>query len=82
MPLPMLRSCLHGIFAILLLALVISQERPQDPWYPSKNGAQDTLGALNELNLDKTKSAADLVKLGKTYALGAVQAVINFVAIR
>ena len=82
MPLPMLRSCLHGIFAILLLALVISQERPQDPWYPSKYGAQDTLGALNELNLDKTKSAAELVKLGKTYALGAVQAVINPVAIR
>ena len=82
MPLPMLRSCLHGISAILLLALVSSQERPQDPWYPSKNGAQDTLGALNELNLDKTKSAAELVKLGKTYALGAVQAVINPVAIR
>ena len=82
MPLPMLRSCLHGIFAILLLALVISQGRPQDPWYPSKNRAQDTLGALNELNLDKTKSAAELVKLGETYAVGAVQAVINPVAMR
>ena len=77
MPLPMLRSCLHGLFAILLLALVSSQ----DPWYPSKNGAQDTLGALNELNLDKTKGAAELVKLVKTYTLGAVQAVINPVAI-
>ena len=81
MPLPMLRSCLHGLFAILLLALVSSQERPQDPWYPSKNGAQDTLGALNELNLDKTKGAAELFKLVKTYTLGAVQAVINPVAI-
>ena len=70
MPLPMLRSRLHGIFATLLLALVISQERAQDPWYPSKYEAQDILGALNALNLDKTKSAAELVKLGKTYALG------------
>ena len=82
MPLPMLRSCLHGIFASLLLALVISQEGAQVPWYPSKSAAQETLGALNELNLDKTKSAAELVKLGKTYVLGALQAVINPVAIR
>ena len=78
----MLRSCLHGIFAILLLALVISQERAQDPWYPSKYGAQDTLGALNELNLDKTRGAAESVKLGKTHALAAVQPVINPVGIR
>jgi kynurenine formamidase len=70
MSLPMLRSCLHGILGILLLALVVSQVRAQDPWYPSKYGAQDTLGALNELNPDKTKRAAELVKLGKTYALG------------
>ena len=81
MPLPILRSCLHGIFATLLLALVISQERAQDPRYPSKYEAQDILDALNDLNLDKTKSAAELVKPGKTYALGAVQAVINPVAI-
>ena len=81
MPLPMLRSCLHSIFAIYL-ALVISQERAQDPWYPLKYEAQDILGALNDLNLDKTKSAAELVKPSKTYALGAVQAVINPVAIR
>ena len=70
MSLPMLRSCLHGILGILLLALVVSQVRAQDPWYPSKYGAQDTLGALNELNPNKTKRAAELVKLGKTYALG------------
>ena len=70
MSLPILRSCLHGILGILVLALVVSQVRAQDPWYPSKYGAQDTLGALNELNPDKTKRAAELVKLGKTYALG------------
>ena len=70
MLLPTLRRCLRGILGFLLLALVISQVRAQDPWYPSKYGAQDTLGALKELNLNKTKSAAELVKLGKTYALG------------
>ena len=70
MSLPMLRSCLHGLLGFLLLALVVSQVRAQDPWYPSKYGAQDTLGALNELNPDKTKRAPELVKLGKSYALG------------
>ena len=78
----MLRSCLHGIFATLLLALVISQERAQDPWCPLKYEAQDILGALNDLNLDETTGAAELVKLGKTYALGSVQAVIKPEAIR
>jgi kynurenine formamidase len=41
-----------------------------DNWYPSKYGAEDTIGAFNELNADKTRLAASLVKLGKTYALG------------
>jgi kynurenine formamidase len=39
-------------------------------WYPSKYGADDTLGAMNELTNKKTKLAAQLVKIGKTYALG------------
>ena len=39
-------------------------------WYPSKYGANDTLGAMNELSEKKTKLAAQLVKTGKTYALG------------
>lgn len=39
-------------------------------WYPSKYGADDTLGAMNELSEKKTKLAAQLVKTGKTYALG------------
>ena len=41
-------------------------------WYPSKYGANDTIGAANNLSADKTKSAAGLVKLGKTYALGLI----------
>ena len=41
----------------------------EDSWYPSKYGADDTLGAMNELSDEKTKLAAQLVKTGKTYAL-------------
>ena len=42
----------------------------EDNWYPSKYGVDDTLGAMNELSEKKTKLAAQLVKTGKTYALG------------
>ncbi len=42
----------------------------EDNWYPSKYGVDDTLGAINELSEKKTKLAAQLVKTGKTYALG------------
>lgn len=43
-----------------------------DKWYPSKYGPNDTIGAANNLSAAATKSAAGLVKLGKTYALGVV----------
>lgn len=39
-------------------------------WYPSKYGAQDTLGAINNLSPAKVLQAAQLIKTGKTYALG------------
>ncbi len=42
----------------------------QENWFPSKYGAQDTLGAINNLSAAKVKQAAGLVKTGKTYALG------------
>ena len=41
-----------------------------DDWYPSRYGADDTLGAINNLSPDKVIQAARLVKTGKTYALG------------
>lgn len=44
----------------------------QDNWYPSKHGADDTLGAINFLSPEKVVEAAKLVKTGKTYALGVV----------
>ncbi|HEX7037709.1 MAG TPA: cyclase family protein [Pseudomonadales bacterium] len=39
-------------------------------WYPSRYGADDTLGAVNNLSAEKVLQAARLVKTGKTYALG------------
>ncbi len=41
-------------------------------WYPSKYGAEDTKGAMNNLSEAGTVNAAKLVKTGKTYALGVV----------
>ena len=39
-------------------------------WYPSRYGADDTIGAANNLSEQGVLAAAGLVKLGKTYALG------------
>lgn len=43
---------------------------PAGDWYPSKFGAEDTLGAVNHLSPGRVVEAAKLVKSGKTYALG------------
>lgn len=39
-------------------------------WYPSRYGADDTLGAINNLSPGKVLAATKLVTTGKTYALG------------
>ena len=54
----------------LALSSLTTPTFADDNWYPSKYGADDTLGAMNELSEKKTKLAAQLVKTGKTYALG------------
>jgi kynurenine formamidase len=41
-----------------------------ESWYPSKYGAKDTLGAINNLSAEKVKKSASLVRTGKTYPLG------------
>jgi kynurenine formamidase len=41
-----------------------------ESWHPSKYGADDTLGALNNLSADKLVAAARLVTKGVTYRLG------------
>jgi hypothetical protein len=43
-----------------------------DRWYPSRYGADDTLGAVNLLTPEKVLQAARLVTTGKTYALGVL----------
>ncbi len=45
---------------------------PPSDWYPSKYGASDRLGALNNLSTEKTLAASRLIKTGKTYTLGMV----------
>ena len=45
-----------------------------DDWFVSKFGKDDTLGAINHIDTAKTKSAAALVKQGKTVSLGMVTA--------
>ena len=58
-----------GTGILLALTAALSAHAAED-WYPSKYGAEDTLGAINNLSADKVLQAARLVKTGKTYALG------------
>jgi kynurenine formamidase len=44
----------------------------QKPWWPSRYGAQDQLGSLNEITPAVTASAAKLVKKGAVVDLGRV----------
>jgi kynurenine formamidase len=44
--------------------------KAEESWFPSKYGAGDTLGAINELSPEGVLEAVELVKTGKTYALG------------
>ena len=53
--------------ALLLTSIFATAD---EKWFPSKYGAQDTLGAINNLSAEKVLQAAKLIKTGKTYALG------------
>lgn len=57
--------------AVTGLALMATA-RAADDWYPSKYGAEDRRGAMNNLSPEATVAAAQLVTLGKVYALGVV----------
>ncbi|XOV84172.1 MAG: cyclase family protein [bacterium] len=52
------------------LSIIALHSTADEAWHPSKYGADDTLGAINNLSEAKVKQAASLVKTGKTYALG------------
>ncbi len=58
------------VIVLFVCTLFTTQATSEDDWYPSKWGADDTLGAINELSAEGVVQAAKLVKTGKTYALG------------
>ena len=61
---------MRAIGLVLISAvLMVSPAPASDDWYPSRYGADDTLGAINELSPQGVLAAARLVKTGKTYAL-------------
>lgn len=59
------------IAALLLLPCRIWADT-EKPWWPSRYGAGDQLGSLNEITPDKVVESAKLVKRGKIYDLGRV----------
>ena len=60
-----MKTTISAIASVLLATSVWA-----DNWYPSKYGADDTLGAINNLSPELVVKAAKLVITGKTYALG------------
>ncbi len=60
------------IFAATIVAIALCATASAQDWYPSPYGANDTIGAANNLSANGAKAAAGLVKLGKVYALGVV----------
>ena len=60
-----------GAFALGVSLWMVCTAQADD-WYPSKWGAEDTLGAINNLSPNKVVQAAKLVQSGKTYRLGVV----------
>jgi len=63
---------MRRLFAAAAIAAATGGVALADNWYPSKYGANDLIGATNNLSPDATRTAAGLVKLGKVYALGVV----------
>lgn len=57
-------------FLALALAFFAAAALAEESWYPSRYGADDRIGAANNLSAGGTKRAARLVTTGKTYSLG------------
>jgi len=64
------RLGLIALVAASALLGAVTTVRADADWYPSRFGAEDTLGAVNLLTPEKVLQAARLVKHGKTYPLG------------
>lgn len=60
------------LIAATVVAMALCAAAGAQEWYPSPYGADDTIGAANNLSPAATRSAADLVRQGKVYALGVV----------
>ena len=61
---------IFGLAAALLILITPLAGWAGEAWHPSKYGASDTLGAINNLSPEKVVAAAQLVKAGKVYRLG------------
>ena len=62
----MLRAVLLGSAVSLVMAMpALAQD-----WTKSKWGPNDEIGAANYITPERVKAAAQLIKTGKTYALG------------
>ena len=64
-------SCLHTIPVFLVCSMLLSPTTvsAETDWYPSAYGADDRIGALNNLSPEIVVGAAGLVKTGKVYSL-------------
>ncbi|MBT7952543.1 MAG: cyclase family protein [Gammaproteobacteria bacterium] len=60
-----------NLFLVLLFVFFVHQKVVADAeqWFPSKYGADDSIGAANNLSSDKILQAARLIKKGKSYSL-------------
>jgi kynurenine formamidase len=61
-----------ALSAVALVVALAGTQASAEDWYPSRYGADDTLGAVNLLTPEHAKRAARLVKTGQTYSLGVV----------
>jgi kynurenine formamidase len=59
-----------GALLAAMLCAAAPLQAEEKPWWPSKWGKDDTLGALNMMGPELTLKAARLIKSGKTYRLG------------
>lgn len=62
------KKTIRHIFALHIAVLAI-EASAQEPWYPSKYGKDDNIGAANNLSVDAVVAAANLVDQGKVYSL-------------
>lgn len=56
--------------ALLAASLLATASLAEEAWFPSRYGADDRVGAANNLSAAGTKRATRLVTTGKTYSLG------------